>query len=103
MANEEDIDDDINTILRYCGFAGENNRINIKQDGFKSFDDIISLSGKDVNSLAKGFAERLVANGKIVFGLRQTNLLKAAVHWAQDFRRISRTPSLNSIGAICLT
>jgi hypothetical protein len=26
MANEEDIDDDIDTILMYCGFAGENDR-----------------------------------------------------------------------------
>jgi hypothetical protein len=24
MANEEDIHDDIDTILRYCGFAGAN-------------------------------------------------------------------------------
>ncbi len=100
MANEEDIDDDIDTILRYCGFAAANDRISIAQDGFESFEDIMSLSEKDVSSLAKGFAERTVASGKIVFGLRQTNLLRATVHWAQDFRRISRAPTLDGIGAM---
>jgi hypothetical protein len=53
MANEEDIDDDIDTILRYCGFAAANDRISIAQDGFESFEVIMSLSEKDVSSLAK--------------------------------------------------
>jgi hypothetical protein len=97
MEMEEDIDDDIDTILTYCGFAGPNERLNIAEDGFESFEDIMSLSEKDVGSLAKGFAERTAANGRIIFGLRRTNLLKATVHWAQDFRRISREPSLENI------
>ena len=100
MVNEEDIDDDIDTILRYCGFAAANDIISIAQDGFGSFEDIMSLSEKDESSLAKGFAERTVASRKIVFGLRQTNLLRATVHWAQDFRRISRVPTLDGIGAM---
>jgi hypothetical protein len=29
--------------------------------------------------------------------LRRTNLLKATIHWAQDFRRISRVPNLDNI------
>jgi hypothetical protein len=36
----------------YCGFAGEKGRINIPEDGFKSFEDIMSLSEKNVNRLA---------------------------------------------------
>ncbi len=48
----------------------------------------MSLSEKDVSSLAKGFSERTVANGRIVFD------------WAQDFRRISRAPSLDGIEAM---
>jgi hypothetical protein len=100
MANEEDIDDDIDTILRYCGLAAANGRTSIAQDGFKSFENIMSLSEKDVSSLAKGFAERTVASGKILLGLRRTNLLRATVHWAQDFRRISRAPTLDGIGAM---
>jgi hypothetical protein len=94
------INDDIDTILRYSGFFVANNRISIARDGFESFEDIMSLSEKDVSSLAKGFAERTVASGKIVFGLRQTNLLRATVHWAQDFRRISRGPTLDGIRAM---
>jgi hypothetical protein len=60
----------------------------------------MSLSEKDVSSLAKGFAERTVANWKIVFSSCQTNLLRATVHWAQAFRRISRVPTLDGIGAM---
>ena len=46
MATEEDIDDDIDTILRYCGFAGVNNRISIAQDGFESFEDIAEVNDR---------------------------------------------------------
>ena len=47
--------------------------------------------------LAKGFSVRNVAAGKISFGLRWTNLMKATINLAQDFRRISQTPSLIGI------
>jgi hypothetical protein len=61
---------------------------------------VMSLSEKDVSSLAKGGGERTVVSRKIVFGLRQTHLLRATVYWAQDFRRISRAPTLDGIGAM---
>ena len=48
-------------------------------------------------NLAKGLYYRTVAAGKINFVLRQTNILKAIIHWAQDFRRISWTPSIIGI------
>jgi hypothetical protein len=80
MANEEDIDDNIDTILGYCGFAVAKDRISIAGDGFESFEDIMSLLEKDVSSLAKGFAGRTVANGKIIFGFRRINFLRATVH-----------------------
>jgi hypothetical protein len=34
MANKEDIDDGIDTILRYCGFAVVNDIISIARDEF---------------------------------------------------------------------
>jgi hypothetical protein len=102
MAKEGDIENNIHTILSYCGFAGVNNRISIAEDGFESFQDIMSLSEKDVSSLAKGFSERTVTNGRIVFGLRRTNLLKGTVHRAQDFRRISKRLHLMALKP-CLT
>jgi hypothetical protein len=85
------IDADINTILTYCGFDTNATRENIVVDGFESFQDIMSLTEKDVSDLAKGFVERTAAAGSIIFGLRRTNLLKATIHWVQDFRRISRS------------
>jgi hypothetical protein len=89
----------MDTIHRYCGFAGVNGIISIAQDECELFEDIMYLSEKDVSSLAKGFAERTLANGKI--GLRRTNLLiRATVHWVQDFRKISRASTLDGIGAM---
>jgi hypothetical protein len=98
-ADEEDLVEatTISTILEYCGFTNAGDRTNIAQDGFESFDDILTLSEKDIGSLSKGFSERTVANGRINFGLRRTNYLKATIHWTQDFRRISREPTLDGI------
>jgi hypothetical protein len=88
---------EIDMILAHCGFADPARRTDIAADGFESYDDVNALTEKDIGSLAKSFAERTTANGKIIFGLRRTNLLKATVHWAQDFRRISRLPNLDDI------
>ena len=88
---------DIDTILEYCGFDNAGNRANIAADGFESFNDILSLTDKDISELAKGFAELTAAQGRIIFGLLRANLLKATVHWAQDFRRISREVTLDQV------
>ncbi len=92
--NEEE---ELDTILGYCGFADQGERTSIASDGFESYDDIKALAIKDIGSLAKGFAERSVVNGRIIFGLKRTNLLKATVNWVQDFGRISREPNLDGI------
>ena len=86
---------DIDMILQYCGFDNPGERDAIAEDGFESFLDILSLSEKDVSNLAKGFAERTAGDGRINFGLRRTNRLKATIHWAQDFRRISKEVTLD--------
>jgi hypothetical protein len=88
---------EIDLILEYCGFTDARGRTDIAADGFESYDDITSLTDKDIASLSKGFAERTAAQGKINFGLRRTNLLKATIHWAKDFLRVSREPSLDGI------
>jgi hypothetical protein len=88
---------EINTILAHCGFTDQARRTDIAAYGFESNDDVNTLTEKDVGSLAKGFAERTQANGKIIFGLRRTSPLKATIPWAQDFRRISRVPNLDDI------
>ena len=48
-------------------------------------------------NLAKGFSDRTDDTGKISFGLRWTNILKATSHWDQDFRNIIQTLSLIGI------
>ena len=55
------------------------------------------LGDSDIVNLAKGLSDRTVAVGKISFGSSETNLLKANIHWAQDFIMIIQTPSLISI------
>lgn len=91
------IDPSIDIILAYCRFPDQAARIAISQDGFASFRDIKSLTHSDIGDLAKGFSTRSVANGRITFGLKRTQLLKAVVDWVQDFSRISREPSLEGI------
>ena len=97
MAEDDAEDVSIDTILMYCGFQEDDERENIALDGFEDFEDILALTEKDIGDLAKGFAERTAVNGKIIFGLRRTNLLKATTHWVQDFRRVSREPTLEGI------
>ena len=88
---------EVDKILEYSGFDDSAQQTIIAVDGFESYDNILALGDSDIANLAKGFSDRTVAVGKISFALRHTNLLKATIHWAQDFRRISRTPSLIGI------
>jgi hypothetical protein len=67
----------IRTILRCCGFETDAQRNSIAEDGFESYADLLSLTVKDVTGLAKGFGERTTAQGRINFGMRRTNYLKA--------------------------
>ena len=86
----------INAILEYCGFGNFANRTAIRDDGLGSYEDMLQLTEKDIMALSKGFADRpTVAAGRFVFGLRRTNRLKAAINWAQDFRRIGREVTLD--------
>ena len=44
--------------------------------------------------MAKSFASRTAAGGRLFFGTNRTKWLKALVHWRQDFHRISDTPTI---------
>ena len=76
-------------ILKYSGFDDSAQRTIISADGFEVFDDILTLRDSDIVKLAKDLSGRTVTAGNIIFGLRWTNLLKATVHWDQDFGRIT--------------
>ena len=84
-------------ILEYSSFNDSSQQTIIAEDGFESYDYILTLGDSDIRNLVKGFSDRTVAAGKISFGLRLTNILKATIHCAQYFRRISWTPSLTGI------
>ena len=84
-------------ILEYSGFDDSTQQTIIAADGFESYNGILTLGDWDITNLAKGFSDRTVAAWKISFGLRQTNLLKATIHWDHHFRRISWTSSIIGI------
>ena len=87
----------IDKILEYSGFDDSEQWTIISENGFESYYNILMLGDSDIVNLSKGLSYRTVSVGDISFGLRRTNLLKATIHWAQEFRRISRTPSLIGI------
>ena len=55
------------------------------------------MTGTYLDNIYKGFSERTAYSRRIVFGLHQTNVLKAAVWWVQDLQRIIREPTLDFI------
>ena len=78
----------IDKILEYSGFDNSAQQTIIAADGFESYDDILVLGESDIVNLAKGFFDRNVAEG---------NIMKATIHWSQDFRSIIQVPSLIGI------
>ena len=84
---------EIDNILEYSGFNDSSQRTIIAAYRFEIYDYILSLGDSYIVNLAKVFSGRTVVAGKISFGLCRTNLLKATIHWAQDFSKIGRTPS----------
>ena len=79
----------IDRIVEYSSFNKPAQRTIITGYGLESYDDILTLGESYIVNLAEGFSNRTVAAGNTSFGFSRTNLLKATVHWAQDFRRIS--------------
>ena len=84
-------------ILEYYVFDNSAQQTIIAADGFGSYYDIHTLGYSDIVDQEKCFSDRTVAAGKISFALRLNNLLKATMHWDQDFKRIIQTPSLIGI------
>ena len=84
-------------ILYWIGFTSNVQRTNIMADSMNSFDDVRFLAEKDINSMASEYSSRTQLEGKIHFGIRRTKLLKALVHWIQDFYRVSETPNIDGL------
>ena len=84
----------IRQIVYWIGFRGQLNINAIVDDAFSGFSDIRVLTEKDITSMSSGFASRTQADGRILFGTRRTKLLKALIHWNEDFFRVSQMPSI---------
>ena len=91
------INGDVNNVLKYCGSDSSSNRKDIDKDGFESFEYTMLLNEKDNINLYKGFKDRTSDNGRIIFVLYQTNIIKEIFHRVKEFRRISREPAIEGI------
>ena len=72
-------------ILWWIGFRDNAQTVALFDDGVDSWDSIRMLSKSDIEAMAKSFASRTAAGGRIIFGTNRTKWLKALVHWTQDF------------------
>ena len=69
-------------MMLYCGFNKSSNRKYISEDVFALFEDIVLMTEKYIGDISKGFKERTAANGMIIFGLLQTNIIfKRSTVW----------------------
>ena len=83
--------------LHWIGFKQSNQWQNIIDDPLGSFADIRMLSEKDITAMATEWAGRTAQNGRIIFGVRRTKLLKGLTHWIQGFYRVSDIPNFNKL------
>jgi hypothetical protein len=68
-----------------------------REEGFKSFDDVLIMKAKDVRDLAESYGRRTIADGRAIFGLRIARNLIGLAHWVQDFARVGEEPNLLGI------
>ena len=83
--------------LHWIGFGTEFMKDNIYDDLISSFSDLFTMNFDDVNTMAKDYVNHALILGKINFGICRIKKLKALLHWAQEFRRISERPSVEGM------
>jgi len=81
-------------MMHWIGFTNDAIRARIINDSIESFDDIRVLSETDITSMTTDWSSRSPATQRISFGTRRTKLMKALIHWMQDFYRISLVPTI---------
>ena len=84
-------------ILAWIGFTVEANCTAIINHSLSSWEDYCILREKDIKNTALEWASRIVAKGRLHFGVCRTKRLQSLVHWVQDFYRISETPSIEGL------
>ena len=58
---------------------------------------MLELTEKDISDLEYSYSKRTAADGRLIFGLKNTKRLKSMIHWVQDFVRVSDTPNINDL------
>ena len=92
-------DSSLQQILHWIGFTVEANRDNLQTQSLGSLDDMLLLTKKDCQAITTDWSSRTAQNGRFHVGLRRLKLLQALVHWVQDFRRVSETPTIVGLNA----
>ena len=78
----------------WIGFRTNAQSAAIINDGVDSWESIKTLTTEDIDAMAKSFASRTAVGGQIIFGTNRTKFMKAIVHWAHDFYRVSDPPTI---------
>lgn len=91
MADDGDFDDPVELLLFRCGFTAVPHRINIMQEGFDTLESFKLITMKDIDAMAKSFAER-TGNRRIEIPIVRLRRLKAMVYWIKDCYRCGQIP-----------
>ena len=89
---------DMNQILEWLGFANAPQRTQVLQD-IPTLESLADITEQEIGYLAEEYSKRTVTDGRFFMGLERTKLLKATVHWTQDFGRLGGIPSIVGLNA----
>jgi hypothetical protein len=78
----------MDTILIWIGFVRDDQRQLIIAELGDDPQEFLSMTTKDLDSVAKTMASRLPANTRVAIGYQRLKKLKASIHWAADRDRI---------------
>lgn len=87
-------EEQVKQILYWIGFTDDDKREAIREDALINYQDLGCIPEKEINTLRDSFQNKMSSDGKMTFGSRRTRYLKAASHWARDFARISKEPTI---------
>ena len=85
----------MDTALLWIGFENVATRNRLRVEGFDAFDDLRSMTDKDIRDLSESYGRRTAADGRFIFGIRRIKYLIGMVHWVQDFERVGEIASLD--------
>ena len=88
----------MDVILEWIGFGQYATRDHIREEGFKTFDDLVTnMKEKNIRDLTESYSSCTVADGRVIFGIRRIRYMIGLIHWVQDFIRIDEHPTIEGI------